>query len=109
MMQFGGAHSRQQILRTEGTREVVDAHFENGDAVHFAMGIAERDDFRSGERALRLQNDSGIEVIQIEDHNVRRLGLARLRREMRGCDDLATDRLQDRPQQSLQLNLVAYG
>ncbi len=66
MADFGGAHSRQQVLGAERPRKVVDAHFENGDAVDLAIGVAARNDLAAGERAPRLRNQLRVEAVEVE-------------------------------------------
>ena len=88
MADFGGAHSRQKILRAERPRKVVDAHFENGDAVDLAIGVADRNDLGAGERAPRLRNQLRVEAVEIEDHDVRRVARGRRRPGFRAATTL---------------------
>jgi hypothetical protein len=102
-------HFCDQILRPERPREIVAAVFENGDAVLLAVVVADLENFGPGECLFRAAGDAVIEVVEIDDHDIGPLGRQPLQGGPRGGDDLAAARLQDRSQQSLQLNFIAQG
>jgi hypothetical protein len=95
MADFGGAHSRRQVLRAERPSEVVDAHLENGDAVDLAIGVADRNDLGAGEHAPGLRDQARVEAVKIEDHDVGRIDRGRHRRGFRSHEDSAAARLQN--------------
>ena len=95
MADFGGSHSRRQILRTERSREVVDAQLEDSDAIDFAVGVTDGNDLGAGERAPDLRNQECVEAAEVENHDVGRIGRRRRRGGFRRREDLAAVRLEN--------------